>query len=84
MNSRSSETPCLVVVPRLSTSVLAEPVSAHQGTTHTHKTTPDEGSNLSLFALWGYLETSMGYLILLSVLSFYGALCVVFIALLRK
>jgi len=39
---------------------------------------------LSLFALWGYIETNNKYLILLSVLSFYGALCEAFKALLRK
>jgi len=39
---------------------------------------------LSLFALWGYIETDNKYLILLSVLSFYGSLCVAFCSLLRK
>ncbi len=39
---------------------------------------------LSLFALWGYLETNNKYLILLSVLAFYGALCETFSALLKK
>jgi len=39
---------------------------------------------LSLLALWGYIETNNKYLILLSVLSFYGALCEAFKALLRK
>jgi len=39
---------------------------------------------LSLFALWGYLETANKYLILLSVLSFFGALCEGFKYLVRK
>jgi len=39
---------------------------------------------LSLLALWGYLETANKYLILLSVLSFFGALCEVFKYLARK
>jgi len=39
---------------------------------------------LSLFALWGYIETGNKYLILFSVLSFYGALCEAFKALIRK
>jgi hypothetical protein len=39
---------------------------------------------LSLLALWGYIETNDRYLILLSVLSFYGSLCVAFISVLRK
>jgi len=39
---------------------------------------------LSLFTLWGYLETANKYLILFSVLSFFGALCEAFKYLLRK
>lgn len=34
---------------------------------------------LSVFALWGWIETDNKYLILCSVLSFYGALCFAFI-----
>ena len=34
---------------------------------------------LSLFALWGYVEVANKYLLLLTVLSFFGALCFSFI-----
>jgi hypothetical protein len=34
---------------------------------------------LSVLALWGWIETDNKYLILCSVLSFYGALCFAFI-----
>ena len=37
---------------------------------------------LSLFALVGYLKTNKKYLIFFTVLSFYGALCFVFSAML--
>lgn len=39
---------------------------------------------LSLLALWGYLETGNKYLVLCAVLSFYGALCLAFRALLKR
>jgi hypothetical protein len=39
---------------------------------------------LSLLALWGYMETDARYLVLLSALSFCGALCVAFIAVVRR
>ncbi len=34
---------------------------------------------LSVFSLWGWIETDNKYLVLCSVLSFYGALCFAFI-----
>ena len=34
---------------------------------------------LSVFSLWGWIETNSKYLVLCSVLSFYGALCFAFI-----
>ena len=34
---------------------------------------------LSVFALWGWVETNNKYLVLCSILSFYGALCFAFI-----
>jgi|GEM_PF-2503159 len=38
---------------------------------------------LSIFALWGYLETNNEYLIICSVASFFGALCFTFVRLFR-
>ncbi len=33
---------------------------------------------LSLFALWGYIQTAKQYLLFFTVLAFYGALCFAF------
>ena len=33
---------------------------------------------LSLFALWGYIQTAKPYLLFFTVLAFYGALCFAF------
>lgn len=39
---------------------------------------------LSLFSLWGWIETDNKYLILCSVLSFYGALCFAFMGVYKR